>query len=358
MRNLEHGSLEIMNRRARFATAAGIVVLLLAGVFAYRHWHSSGFSGTRDEILSLMPNDPTSVVFLDLVQFRSSNFLPQLLSWAPGFPAEEDYVKFVQATGFNYERDLDRVALAFTRQGNSSTVFAVADGRFDRKKIEAYAAQSGERINNQNAKNNHIVFALNLKNSTHKSFFTFLRDDRIAWTDDPAYAALFQQAYSFVGKKDWKEHFARLGGTAVFAVIRQDEATTEMLAQQAPGGFRSPQLASLVSQLQWITIGGKPEGEDLRVVMEGQSATESTIHQLKDFLGGILLLAQVGLNGPKNRKEMDPQLREAYLNLLKTAEVENVDRGTEKSVRVILQITPSFLEAVKKASMTGAANGH
>jgi hypothetical protein len=347
-----------MNRRAWFAGAAGIVVLLLAGIFAYRHWHSGGLSGSRDEILSIMPNDPTSVVFLDLVQFRSTSFLPQLMSWAPGFPAEEDYVKFVQATGFNYEHDLDRVALAFIRQGNPSTVFAVADGHFDRKKIEAYAGQSGERINNQHEKNSHVVFALNLKNSTHKSFFTFLRDDRIAWTDDPTYAALFQQAHSFAGKRDWREHFARLGGTAVFAVVRQDAATTEVLARQAPGGFRSPQLASLLSQLQWITIGGRPEGEDLRVVIEGESATESTIHQLKDFLGGILLLAQVGLNGPKNRKEMDPQLREAYLNLLKTTEVENVDRGAEKSVRVIFQISPAFLEAVKKASMTDAANGH
>jgi hypothetical protein len=339
--------------RAWIVAVTGLAILLIAGVFAYRHRRAGDLSRSRNEILSLMPSDPTSVVYMDLGQFRTSAFLPQLMSWAPGFPADEDYVKFVQATGFNYEKDLDRVALAFTRKGSNSTAFAMADGRFDRKKIEAYAAQSGERID----QNGHSVFVLNLKNSMHKSFFTFLRDDRIAWTDDSGYAAQFQQVHSLSGNREWGERFARLGGTAVFVVIRQDATTTEMLAQQAPGGFRSPQLASLVSQLRWITIGGKPEGENLRVVIEGESPTETTMHQLNEFVGGILLLAQVGLNGPKNRKEMDPELREAYLNLLKTAEVENVDRGMEKSVRLIFQITPGFLDAVKKANAPGKATG-
>ena len=83
--------------------------------------------------------------FWILRQFRSSAFLPHLLNWAPSIPAEEDYLRFVQATGFNYETDLDLVAISFTHDGsNSSTTFAVAQGRFDRKKIEAYA---GQRVN-------------------------------------------------------------------------------------------------------------------------------------------------------------------------------------------------------------------
>ena len=136
----------------------------------------------------------------------------------------------------------------------------------------------------------------------------------------------------------------------MFAVIRQDATTAQALVQQAPNGFRSPQLASLLAQLEWITVGGKPEGKDLRVVMEGQSSTESTIRQLKEFLGGILILAQAGLNGPVNRKQLDPQLREGYLNLLKSAEVESVDRGADKSVRVMFLITPALLDALGKAN--------
>jgi hypothetical protein len=342
-----------MKTKAWIAGALGLTIAMIATVIAYRHWHSIDLSRSRNEMFSLLPSDPTSVAYMDLGQFRTSAFLPRLVSWAPGFPADEDYLKFVQATGFDYEKDLYRVALAFTGQ-DSNSVFAVADGRFDRKKIEAYAAQSGERIDHST----HAVFALNLRNSRRKSFFTFLRDDRIAWTDNPVYAAQFQQTQSLSDKREWDEHFIRLAGAAVFVVIRQDATTTEILAQQAPGGFRSPQLASLVKQLQWITIAGKPEGEDLRVVIEGESPIEATMRQLKELVGGILLLSQVGLSGPKNRKEMDPQLREAYLNLLKSAELETVDRGSSKSVRLIFQITPGFLDAVKKTRTSGGASGY
>ena len=344
-----------MKRKSLGIAAALLTITLLVAIVFYHHWHSGTSASGRAELLSLMPNDPSSVVFLDLGQFRASSFLPQLMNWAPAFPADEDYLRFVQATGFNYETDLDRVALAFTRAGNASTVFAVADGRFDRKKIEAYAARTGERFN----QGGRVAFLLNLKNSGRKSFFTFLRDDRIAWTDDSAYAALFEPSHSFADKSSWEEQFLRLSGTAVFAVVRQDAATAQILAQQAPGGFRSPQLASLLSQLQWITIGAKPEGKDLRVVMEGESSTESTIHQLQEFLGGILLMAQAGLNGPVNRKQLDPRLRAAYLELLNSTQVENVDRGSNKSVRLIFVITPGFLDAVKGANPSaGTAGSH
>ncbi len=326
---------------------------LAVGIFLYHRSHSGSPPGNRAEILAILPDNPTAVVFLDLRQFRSSAFLPQLMNWAPAFPADEDYVKFVEATGFRYETDLDQVALAFTHEGNVSTVFAVAAGRFNRKKIEAYAAQSGERKN----QNGRTVFQMTLKNSTRKSFFTFLRDDRIAWTNDPTYKELFEHSRSSADKVIWDEQFARLGGTGVFAVIRQDPTTAQALEQQTPSGFRSPQLAALLGQLQWITIGGKPEGQDLRIVLEGQSSTESTIRQLKDFLSGILILAQAGLSGPVNKKQMQPQLRETYLDLLKSTQVDDIDRGGNKSVRVIFTITPGFLEAVNKTKTAGTTSG-
>lgn len=343
-----------MKRRLFLIGVIGFAVLLIAGSLAYWRWHSGQRSGSREAMLALLPTDATAVTFVDLAQFRSSAFLPQLLAWAPSLPVEDDYAKFVQATEFNYERDLNRVAVAFARHGTGSAAIVIAEGKFDRKKIEEYAGRSGQRIGERN----RVVFELDLKNSGHKSFLTFLRDERIAWTDDPRYATLFEQARSSDGKREWQERFARLSGSAVFAVLRQDAGMAGLLAQQAPGGFRSPQLATLLGQLQWVTIGGKPEGNDLRVVMEGECPTETTMHQLKDFLSGILLLAQAGLNGPQNRKQMDPQLREAYLELVKTAEVEDVDRGAEKSVRVVIEVTPKFMEAVKKTSVRSASDGH
>ncbi|HZV59769.1 MAG TPA: hypothetical protein VFF42_05470, partial [Candidatus Eremiobacteraceae bacterium] len=50
-----------------------------------------------------------------------------------------------------------------------------------------------------------------------------------------------------------------------------------------------------------------------------------------------------GLNDAKTRKQMNPQTREAYLELLNSVNVERIDRGTTKSVRVVLNATPKLL---------------
>ena len=128
---------------------------------------------------------------------------------------EEDYAQFVKATGFNYEKDLDRFALAFSQQSKEPLRFAIAEGRFDRKKIEEYAERFGLRISH----NGVVVFSINWKNAARPSFFTFLHDGRIAWTDDPSYAALFQKQRSASSSADWAERFSRLGGTPIFAVL-------------------------------------------------------------------------------------------------------------------------------------------
>src|SRR5208283_4419053 len=201
-----------MKTRRLLVAVFSLLLLVVGGVFAYRHWYSQDQLGTREEMLSLLPADPSAVVFLDLEQFRQSSFLPQLLAWVPHDSVEDDYAQFVKATGFNYERDLDRVGIAFTRQGTSSTTYAIAEGRFDRKKIEDYAKRSGQTLHEKQL----LIFSLSLKNSSRTSYFTFLREDRIAWTDDPNYAALFLASRGFKEKQEWQEHFARLAGSAAF----------------------------------------------------------------------------------------------------------------------------------------------
>jgi hypothetical protein len=104
-------------------------------------------------------------------------------------------------------------------------------------------------------------------------------------------------------------------------------------------------LATLLGQLQWISISGKPEGNLLRVVFDGECMTETTVRQLKDLLGGIVVLAQIGLNDPKTRKQLDPGLRQGYLDLLQSADIQVLDRGTSKSVRVVFDVTPKVLQA-------------
>jgi hypothetical protein len=126
-------------------------------------------------------------------------------------------------------------------------------------------------------------------------------------------------------------------------VLQQDSLLASALAK-APGGFRSPQLATLLAQLQWISISAKPDGNLLRVVVDGESFTESTTRQLKELLSGLIVLAQVGLNDTKARKQLDPELRQGYLDLLQSADIQQIDRGTSKSVRIMFEMTPKILQ--------------
>jgi hypothetical protein len=94
----------------------------------------------------------------------------------------------------------------------------------------------------------------------------------------------------------------------------------------------------------------------LRVVADGECLAPETASQLHDFLQGVLLLAQNGLNDPKLRQKMNPEEREAYLELLKSADVQKIDRGEWKSVRVRLEIMPKFLDMARVASTTVPAD--
>ncbi len=322
------------------------VVVGLLGWLAYRHGHGGDRLLDRQAMLSLLPEDASAVIYLDGAQLRSSPLFAQLSRWAPEPTVDSDYAEFLQATGFHYESDLDRVALAIERQPQGSLAFAVVEGRFDRKKIEAFAGKYGS-LKTADGK---TLFAVPLSASNHKAYFTFLRDDRIAWANDSSF--FFEQPRSD-RTGAWREHFLRLAGTPIFAVLRHDSGAAAALSSQAPGGLRSPQLAALLAQLEWISISAKPDGNLLRVGVEGDCLTETTEHQLKEVLSGLVVLAQMGLNDPKTRKQLDPALRDGYLELLQSADIQQVDRGTSKSVRVMFDVTPKLL-----AVGVGAARGH
>ena len=332
---------KLMRNRKSFVVLA-IGFALVAALFGYFRWRSSNALVVREQMLALAPADASAVFFIDLAQFRSSPFLLELLEWAPRPRPENDYAQFVESTGFNYERDLDRLAMSISHEGTRSRVVAIADGRFDRKKIEAYGAKFGA-LKSSSGK---TIYAVPMAGASRTAFFSFLQDDRIAWSTDAAY---FAQPRAALVSADWREHFLRLAGTPVLAVLHEDLDVLGDFAQHAPGGLSSPQLASLLSQLQWISIAGKPQGNLLRVVLDGECVSEATIRRLKEMLGGIVVLAQMGLNDPKTTRQLDPAIRQAYLEVLESADIQQLDRGSSKSVRVILDLTPKLFEAARRA---------
>jgi hypothetical protein len=336
--------------RKKIAVAL-IAAALLIAVFLLARFHSESEESARQHLLHLAPNDATAVIFADVHALSATPFLAKLFSWAPQPTQDAEYTQFVRETGFSYERDLNRIMIAVSSHGSATSMFAIADGKFDRKKIEAFFNREGKSSQEGKWK----IFRLNSTVKEKPLSFAFLSDNRIAAGDSEDFASVIAAPAADVSRAEWDVRFERLAGVPVFAVIRQDQAMQGALSSVGAGSFRSPQLSNLLAQLQWISIAGKPDGDHLRVVADGESVTPSVTTQLADFLQGVQLLAQSGLNDPKLRQKMDPQERQAYLELLKNADVQKLDRGESKSVRVVLEITPKLLDIARTASTVAPA---
>jgi hypothetical protein len=111
---------------------AGAAALYLA-VNAWRNSRSL----SEAEMLKRLPAADATVLSVDFAQLRHSG----LFGGLAGSKAREeaDYLAFVRDTGFDYKRDLDQALVSFAPTGT----FFVVRGRFDWKKLDAYAKQSG-----------------------------------------------------------------------------------------------------------------------------------------------------------------------------------------------------------------------
>lgn len=311
------------------------VVIAVGGYLAYMHWISQD-AASREGLLRQLPVTATSVIYVDVAQLRELGVLKNLAPLTASSTEEPEYRTFTKETGFEYERDLNQFAFALETRDMKQTYFAVADGKFDRKKITDYLRKTGT----SEQKSGREIFHPASSASGKSLSVTFLADDRIAFTDGGDLSTQIESASQDAGHAEWTQRFERLSGTPAFVLLRQDAAIGSVLSQRAPGGIASPQLAQLLNQLTWVSIAGKPEGSSLRAVIDGECPNDVVMRQLTEFLGGIALLAEAGLNDPKLRQKMDPAEREAYLQVLNSIDVTKLDRGDSKSVRVSLLITP------------------
>jgi hypothetical protein len=334
------------------ASAAGLVILLLLAYFVWFHPATSG----RNAVLSWMPEDAGAVLFIDLAELRRAPFFDDLLTWSPKPDTDQEYRQFVRDTGFDYEKDLDRLAVTFEQQGGQRIFYAVGEGHFDERKIKAYAAKNGAVQKSGGTE----FFSLPIAGSSAHLFFTFLTKGRVAITNSNDFASWLHGARA-TDDGEWRERFARVAGSPVFAVMRNEalreafsaDPASQALARKATGGLSSPQLSSLLAQLQWLTLAGKPENNKLRVALDAEGLEEKNAQQLADLLNGVALLARAGLSNARTQ-QLETATRESYLALLKSVEVSRVDRPDSKSVRLMFDVTPDLLKSAPNYAPAGA----
>ena len=113
--------------------ALGAAAIVIAGLA----WMRFGSPGAGSPLRRLPTRDAT-VGQVDVAAIRSAGFAPSANAGALHEPEYEDFIK---RSGFNWEKDLDRLTWSFT----ATAKYFVVEGRFDWSKLDAFVkAEGGE----------------------------------------------------------------------------------------------------------------------------------------------------------------------------------------------------------------------
>lgn len=113
--------------------------LALALACGWGWWFLAGRAPSAERLAAVLPEGDGPTLYLDVSLMRRAGLVEKLAGQAGA--EEEEYRRFVEATGFDYRRDLDAVLVRF---GESDMLVAAA-GRYEWEKLKAYTLAQGGR---------------------------------------------------------------------------------------------------------------------------------------------------------------------------------------------------------------------
>lgn len=119
------------NKRG-LSLAAIVTVLVIAGIV----WMQFAGPGGGAAILTHLPTRDAAVGHVDIRSIREAGFVMSANASALREPEYEDFIK---RSGFNWEKDLDRITWSFA----PTAKFFLVEGRFDWKRLSAFAVEEG-----------------------------------------------------------------------------------------------------------------------------------------------------------------------------------------------------------------------
>jgi hypothetical protein len=331
------------SRKGLFITTIVAAAAIIAGVLLCLSFEKSGtaHASPAPEFLSALPPGAPTLVYVDLSAIRASSFYQHRPDKGPIAVPNRDYADFMHATGFDFEKDLDRVVVASwpsTSIAEQRKSVAIAEGRFDRAKIRSYAAQKG-KLDQQQGRD---VFLFPSAPAGTWSSVTFLDDHRIAIVAGPSIAPLFAGNPDHSAADPARERATRLDGAAAFMITEVPPLPDKTAASsQNPA---SAQLISLARSVHWVTLAARPEGDNLRISLEGECDTASSAVQLKSTLDVLRMFGRAGLESPKATQSMNAASVTQLENLLSSIEITQ----SAERVRILLELTPDVFKLSEK----------
>jgi hypothetical protein len=291
-------------------------------------------------------------VFADLAVWRDSPILERLKRLAPSAEEGTEYREFVNATGFDYSRDLDQVVVALIpdpeqspRQQNYQPL-AIADGRFSRKRITDHILKNGSR---ETRDGQEIFVVRDTRSPTRgrdgETLLAFLSSQRVALADaGVSNAQQFARAQQLIlttaqplsqnpSLSPLAERAARVTGAPFLAVGRSD-ALRELSADLKRSGPMAAQAAQVLSAVKWLTIAARPEQSHLRISILGECESAWQATQLGLMVDGLLVLARSAMQDPSTRNRLSSHELEQLEAILGTLQVERRSNIVELRMEV------------------------
>lgn len=293
-------------------------------------------------LVQQLPANASAVVFVDIAALRSSSFANELASLAPTSAQDAAYTQFVRATGFDYSRDLDRAALALWPQTASTSAVALAQGRFDREKIEHYALRNGGRVVTIHGEK---IYEVREENSPRLVRFTFLAPGEIAMADGLALSQLLGSQNSPRLDSQMSALVARVSSAPIYAVARTQDLPKDIGIDVS----HSAQLAAMLRTIHTVVASGRPSTDDLKLFASADC--DSTIDALKlsTTLQGLLWMGRAALADSNTQRQIGPQWP-GFDAMLKAADISHDGR----QLQVRIQLTPQMLQSVMAPPLNGA----
>jgi hypothetical protein len=321
-------------RKNRIRIAAGLAAgALLASTlfyFSFLRGRTANASPVP-ELLSLLPSGAPTLVYVDLVAMRASSFYQHRPDKSPVAIPNQDYADFIRSTGFDFEKDLDRAVVGSwpPSEHEQFKTVVIAEGRFDRAKIHDYAARKG-KVEHQEG---HDVFVFPQGDGKRFESLTFLDDHRLAMVSGPSIAPLFAGPNADRTADPVRDRATRVDGAAAFLITHVPPIPNNAGAGQPPA---TAQIMALARSVQWITVAARPEGDNLRLSVEGECDNSADAAQLKSMLDVLRMFGRADLENPKTTQSMTPATLASLQNLLTTMEFTQA----AERVRILLELTP------------------
>jgi hypothetical protein len=326
-----------------------VILLLLGGAAYYAFFRAPAkpagpAPGPVPNIIELLPPEAPVFAFFDITTLRNSQLSAELSPLA-GTPASDpDYAEFVRQTGFDYERDLDRAALAIWPGPSASTALAIAEGRFDREKITQYALRSGRATKHQSIDIYEVPVAAPTQNGRGKTTkmisFAFLAPDRVVLADGASLDSVLDHANANSSDTALRARIERVAGAAIFVTARSNALPQDLSTL----GIKSGQIERILRSIQYLNLAGRPAGNQLNIEAEAECDSVANALQLATVLDGLRWIGNAALADPRNRRQMQPQEAALLDSLLRLAEVSREG----KVVRLRVNLTPKMLGTPSK----------